>query len=74
MKAAILVLCTLTGVVDVYENGVASVVVEPASQEEEPRIVFLSAMYLPPDISEGDPIKFTVLSEPSMGNYCHTVP
>lgn len=74
MKAVILVLCTLTGVVDVYENGVASVVVEPTSQEEEPRIVFLSAMYLPPDISEGDPIKFTVLSEPGMGNYCHTVP
>ena len=74
MKAVILSLCTLTGVVDVYENGIASVVVAPISQEAEPKIVFLSGEYLPPDISEGDPIKFTVLAEPDMGNYCHTAP
>ena len=74
MKAVILSLCTLTGVVDVYDNGIASVVVAPIVQKDEPKIIFLSGEYLPPDISEGDPISLTVLAGPEMGNYCHIAP
>lgn len=71
MKAVTLSLCILTGAVDVYENGVASVVVEPVSKKTEPKIVILPEEYLPPDTIEGDKIKFTVLAGLDLAGYCH---
>ena len=71
MKALILSLCTLTGVIDVHDNGVAAIVISSPIPDVEPEIVTITNEYLPPLIKEGDRVNFTVLADQSLQKYCH---
>lgn len=70
MKVASLSLCILTGVVDSQDNGVFSVIVNPAIDGGDPLTVTLTGEYLPPDTDEGDSLTFTILADEEYSEYC----
>ena len=71
MKAIILSLCTLTGVVDVHEDGVTTVVITSPAPDAEPELVTVTNQYLPLTVKEGDRVNFTVLVDETLSDYCH---
>ena len=71
MKVITLSLCTLTGVVDVQEDGIVTVELTSPVSEVGPETVTLTKDQLPPKASEGDTVNLTVLVEDSLVKYCH---
>jgi len=71
MKALILSLCTLTGVVDVQESDVMTVVISSPLPDIEPEIITVVGSYLKSSVKEGDEVEFTALVGESFQKYCH---
>ena len=60
MKAVVLSLCVLTGVVDTKNDGV--IILEVSSPDQsDVEYVYLTSEVLPPDIREGEKVSITAL-------------
>ena len=71
MKAAILSLCILSGVVDSKEDNIVMIEVSSPVEDVEPEYVVVDSRSLRSKIQEGEEINLRILVDHSMLQYCH---
>lgn len=71
MKAAILTLCILTGVVDSQEEEIMIVELQSPIEAIAPGYITIDSRSLEVSPTEGDKIHFEIFVDETMTQYCH---